>query len=392
MVYGNRMLIALLLGALALGVAGCGRKAKSAVSTKPDELPVRAEPARAITLVTSSFLSGEVLADVEVKVFSLVPDRITKLTFEEGQVVKEGETLAVIKGGALWQSVQAAQAGLQAAKTQRELSKVELGRTEGLYQSNTVAIAMLQRAQAQYNVADSQVKQMEATVGQIMQNVSNVVIKAPITGIVGQRFLSAGDLAGPVIPLCTIIQIDSVRVKAMATEFDLVQLRAKQPVEVSVPALPDRTWSGEVDFIAPVVDRMTRSAWVTVLVKNSDQVLRPGMFADLKVKVGERAGVVMIPGRAITRWVNEQGQVTHSVYVVEARRARQRLVSIGRRDGDLIEITRGLTAGETVVTLGNHKLRDKLKVKVVAPSAPRIIESGAPPSAPPAPSPGPRKT
>jgi membrane fusion protein (multidrug efflux system) len=380
--YHTKYLSLLLVLTLAAPVGACKRQSKAEPNKKNLALPVKAEPARAMDVSSHVFLSGEVLADVEVRVFSLIPERITKLNFEEGQVVKEGETMAVIKGGALWQSVQQAQAGLAAARTQKDLAKIELDRTAGLYQTNTVAVAMVQRAQAQYNVAESQVKQMEAAVGATYQNISNVVIKAPITGIVGQRFLSAGDLAGPGIPLCTIIQIDSVRVKAMATEFDLVQLKPKQPVAVTLPALPDRTWTGHVDFIAPVVDRMTRSAWVTVLVKNADQVLRPGMFGDLKVKVGQRAGVVMIPARAINRWVDEAGKVTHHVYLVKGGIATQRAVSVGRRDGELIEITKGLGVGEVVVVVGNHRLRDKMKVTVVKPTA---AESGLPPAAAPPP-------
>jgi membrane fusion protein (multidrug efflux system) len=351
---------------LLVGLTGLGcNKAKGDEQKKERGVPVLVQPAASRTLVSQVFLAGEILADVEVRVFSLVPERITSLKFEEGDRVKKDQVLAVIKGGALYQAVRQAQAGLQAAKTQEKLAKLEMERTRKLFQTNTVAIAALQRAQAQYNVAAAQVKQMQATVGQSYTSIANVVIRAPIDGVVGQRFLSRGDLAGPGLPLCTIIQTDQVRVKAMATEFDLVKLRKGQPVKVTVPAFKKRIWKGKVDYIAPVIDRRTRSAWVTVLVDNPGGVLRPGMFADMQVKTGERGGVVMIPARAVTRRIDEGGKVRHIVFIAKGEKVRLRNVEIGQRQGALIEITGGLKKGEPVVTLGNHKLRDGSKIRQI---------------------------
>ena len=384
-----------LLGALicALALGGASSCKKKGPKKKPDPLiPVKVEPAVSRTLVSEVFLSGEVLADVEVRVFSLVPDRIESLRFEEGDRVKKDQVLAVIKGGALWQAVRQAQAGLTAAKTQEGLAKIELERMRKLYQTNTIAIAALQRAEAQHQVSKAQIKQMEAAVGQTHSTIANVVIRAPIDGVIGQRFLSKGDLAGPQFPLCTIIQTDEVRVKAMATELDVVSLKKAQPVKVNVPAFKNRSWPGQVDYIAPVIDRTTRSAWVTVLVKNPGGLLRPGMFADMRVQTAERPDVIMTLARAIVRRVNEEGKVEHLLYLADGDRAKLQLVSIGQRQGDLIEITKGLKAGDPVVVLGNERLRQGTRIRVIESKpngvaqgspAPVPMEAGAARSAPP---------
>lgn len=344
--------------------AGSGCKGAQGEKNKKERaVPVEVQPATAGTLVSDVRLAGEILADVEVRVFSLIPERITKLKFEEGDRVKKGQVLAVIKPGALWQAVRQAKAGLEAAKTQRSLAKVELDRTKKLFNSRTVAIAALQRAQAQFNVASAQVQQMSAAVGQTFSTIANIVIKAPISGVVGQRFLNMGDLAGPGLPLCTIIQTDSVRVKAMATEFDLVKLKKKQPASVSVPAFKKQRWLGTVDYISPVIDRRTRAAWVTVVVKNPGGALRPGMFADLVVTTGRRSGVILIPARGVIRRINELGKVDFLVFLAQQGRAVARPVKIGRRQGGRIEIAAGLKIGEPVIVVGNHKLRDKTKIR-----------------------------
>jgi len=354
--------VCLVIPVAVLATTGCNR-AKGDQGAKERSVPVEIQAASTGTLVSEVRLAGEILADVEVRVFSLIPERITKLKFEEGDQVKRGQVLAVIKTGALWQAVRQAKAGLEAAKTQRKLAKIELERTRKLFQTRTVAIAALQRAQAQFNVANAQVMQMSAAVGQTFSTIANVVIRAPISGVIGQRFLSRGDLAGPALPLCTIIQTESVRVKAMATEFDMVKLKKKQPVRVTVPAFKKRFWSGMVDYISPVIDRRTRAAWVTVLVKNPGGLLRPGMFADLVVTTGRRTGVILVPAQAVIRRINELGKVDFLVFLASKGRAHRQPVEIGRRQGDRIEIARGLTPGDPVIVLGNHKLRDKTKIR-----------------------------
>lgn len=299
--------------------------------------------------------------------------------------MKKDQVLAVVKGGALWQAHRQARAGLAAAKTQLRLAKLELDRTRKLYQTQTVAIAALQRVQAQYSVAQAQVTQMKAGVGQVDTSIANVFIRAPIDGVIGQRFLSMGDLAGPGLPLCTIIQTDSVRVKAMATEFDLVRLKKKQLVQVTVPAFKDRVWKGDVDFLSPVIDRRTRTAWVTVLVKNPGGVLRPGMFSDMRVRTGVRKGVVMTLARAVQRRVDESAKVHYHVFLAQGNVAKLRQVRIGPRHGGRIEIAAGLSVGEPVVVLGNNRLRDGSLVSLVKPKVRKALPETMPKAKPPSP-------
>jgi multidrug efflux pump subunit AcrA (membrane-fusion protein) len=131
-----------------------------------------------------------------------------------------------------------------------------------------------------------------------------------------------------------------------------------------VPAFEDREWRGKVDYIAPVIDRRTRSAWVTVLVKNPGGVLRPGMFADMRVQTGVRPDVVMTLARAVQRRVDARNRVRYHVFVLDGDRAKLRPVKIGARKEGLIEITQGLEKGEPVVVLGANRLRHGSRVKV----------------------------
>lgn len=356
-----------LMGVVLMGVISLGGCNKVEGKSKGDQeivIPVAVEKAAVATIHEEVFLAGDIHADVEVRVLSLVPERILKLNFEEGDRVEKGQHLATVKAGALYDAVRGARAGLKAAKTQQKLAKIELERTRKLRKTGTVPLANLQRAEAQYNSAKAQLAQAEAMLSQSHSNISNVTVRAPVSGIIGQKFLNKGDVAGPSVPLCTIVQLDPVRVKATATEFDLVRLEKKQPAVITVPAYPGKEWKGDVDYLSPVLDRATRSALVTIIVENKDHHLRPGMFSDVVVKTGQRSGVITVPARAVRRRVLTGGGVEHYVFLADGDTATIRKVEIGIRKDDRIEIRKGLKPGDPVIILGNHRLKEGTKIKV----------------------------
>lgn len=354
-----------LSGFLLVGLwAGCNKVEGKSKGSDEIVIPVAVEKAKATDIHEEVFLSGDVFADVEVKVLSLVSQRILKLNFEEGDRVKKGELLALVKAGALYDSVRGAKAGLRASKTQLKLSKIELDRTRKLRKTGTVPIANLQRAEAQFNSAKAQLAQAQAMLSQSYSNISNVNIRAPVSGIIGQKFLNKGDVASPAVPFCTIVQLHHVRIKASATEFDLVKLKKGQLATVTVPAYPDKVWKGKVDYLSPVLDRATRSVLVTILVDNKEKLLRPGMFADVVVQTGKRPNVITIPARAIRRRVLTGGEVAYSVFLADGEKSVRRRVTIGVRKKKRIEIKSGLNPGDPVIVLGNHRLKEGSKIKI----------------------------
>ncbi len=358
--------------------AGCKRAGGREEAGKGDDvIAVEVEPARLRDVVQRVYLAGEVQADVEVKVLSLMAERILRIYFEEGQEVKKGDLLAIIKAGPLYDATKQAKAGLKAARTQLQLAKQELDRTRKLFKSGAVPLAALQRAEAQYEAAEAQVAQMKAMLAQTYSNMARLRITAPVSGVIGQKFLNEGDIASPQMPLCTIVKMDRVRVRALATELDLVVLKKGQRAKITVPAYPHRHWEGQVNYISPVLDPRTRTATVTVLVDNPDHALRPGMFADVEVETGRRSGVVMVPARAVMRDVAPDMSVRHLVYVLQGDRVRARSVELGVRQGRYVEIRSGLRAGEVVVTWGVFRLRDGMRVKVVRRKARRARVAGS---------------
>jgi RND family efflux transporter MFP subunit len=148
-------------------------------------------------------------------------------------------------------------------------------------------------------------------------------------------------------------------------------------VEVTPPSLPDLHREGTITEISPVLDPVTRTANVTVAIDNADHALRPGMVADVSIELGRRPGVTMVPARAVLMTTRTETAQEGQVFVVEGDVARRRTVVLGPRYADAMEIVSGLRAGERVVTMGQHLLRDGSKIRVSETARPEPVARAA---------------
>jgi RND family efflux transporter MFP subunit len=202
--------------------------------------------------------------------------------------------------------------------------------------------------------------------GQARQRRGDAVITAPVAGVIGKVFVEVGDIAAPQIPICTIVNLDSVKIVVRVPEPDLPLLSVGQAVEVEIAARPGDPVRGAVTRVGPVLDRLSRTASLEIDLENPDHALKPGMLARVRVEVERRDGVVWAPKDALT--VTNEREGDRSLYravVVEGGKAVERLVLLGLEDEGRVEILKGLKAGETLVVTGQHLVVDGDPVRVL---------------------------
>ncbi|MDY0061336.1 MAG: efflux RND transporter periplasmic adaptor subunit [Myxococcota bacterium] len=403
----------LLLLFLGLGVGGCGpQDGATAATGETTAIPVQVEPVGQGTITRTLRRTGEVRAEVEVRVYSQVPDRILDLRVEEGNTVTREQVIAVIQSSGLSAGVAQAAASLESARVQRDKTQDDLERAERLLASNVASAAQVDALRRGLAAADAQVRSLQAVVEQASTRQAQSLVRAPISGLVGTRHLSRGDLASPQFPLVTLVQIDRVKVMLQATELDLPHLGVGTPVEIRVAALPDRVFPGAVTRVGSVLDPLTRHAPVEILLDNPNHELKPGMLAEVAVVLEQRQGVVTVPFFALTPEEQLEGRLPskeeqrYHLFVVEGTTARHRFGRIGLLEGDRVELTEGATPGEVLVVRGQQLLDDGSTVEVIedspaatatatatatAPTAPPAATDGAAPApaAPAAPPPPP---
>ena len=332
---------AIIASAAVLAVA-CGTK-----STKNDVAPV-AEVVPTVSVVEVSarmvpqtaVYTSTVQAYVKNNIAPQMAGRIIKINAEIGDFVKKGQVLAEID-----------KASLQQAQLQLLNQEVELERLRTLYEAGAVSKSDFDSIELAYNVTKTQVENL----------LENTVLCSPIDGVVTARNYDVGDMYAMSSPIYTVEQIKPVKLLVAVSESDYTKVKKGDSVEVKADALPELTFYGKIEKIYPTVDAATRTFNVEVLVPNNYSSLRPGMFTRVTVDFGSNNNVV-IPDMAV---VKQQGSGERFVYVLNADgTVTYKKVELGRRMGAEYEVLSGLEDGDKIVTGGQIRLKDGVKVTV----------------------------
>ena len=306
-------------------------------------MPVDVDTARREIVIDAVRATGHIEA---MQAVDLRPDeqgRITALLFEEGQSVAEGAPLIKIDDAML-------RAQLERVKADRDLARQQLDRIRRLRAENASTPADLERAEAGHRSA-------EAQLGVLELQIARTTVRAPFSGVVGQRFVSAGDYVTSASRLLTLQTVDPQRAVIEVPERHAVTLRRGQTVEFTVAARPGQIFRGQVEFIDPVVQGANRTILVKARVPNRDQLLRPGMFVEARLATGTRPNAIVIPEDAV-----QPLRTSNIVWAVVDGKASRRVVQLGARAQGKVEIVSGVNVGELVVTGGLERMSEGMPV------------------------------
>lgn len=330
------------------------------------KVPVETERVSLGQVEQALVFNGDIKAEFEVNVFSKVPDRIEKYFVEAGDRVTPNSPIAKVTATPYEQAVHQAEAGLAAADAQALNLKTEFQRAERLRREDAMSQQQYDAVKTQYEAVMAQVKQASAALVSARSASDDATVTAPISGIIGKRYLEAGDMAAPGMPVASVVQMNRVKIEAEATEADLGRLTLGQDAELVVRAYPDEVFKGRVSRISPVLDPLTRMATFEVLVPNRDHRLKPGMFAELKVITGIIQNVMVVPRHCVIEntsleTVNGRDKVRRNYYVYivnDSLKAEQRKLDVGYVNHRVLAVNSGIELGEQLVIQGQKNLRE----------------------------------
>jgi cobalt-zinc-cadmium efflux system membrane fusion protein len=303
-----------------------------------------------------------------VQVFSQYPGKILKAFYNVGDDVKRGDVLFTIDSPDLLQ----AQSTLLASAGVLELQKRTLARVTGLLKAGGSAQKDVDQATSDQQTAEGNFKaaknavrifgKSDAEIDQILRDRkvdSTLVVPSPIDGRVVTRNAAPGFLTQPGTAPApfSIADISTMWMVANVIETDAPAYKVGQPVEVRVPAYPDKTFKGHVTTVGSTIDPNTRRQLVRSEVDDPEHLLRAGMYASFVIRVGEPMRSPAVPEDGVVR----EGDGTMTVWVTQDdRRFVKRTVRVGLRQNGWVQILDGLHQGETVVTEGAVFLSNKL--------------------------------
>lgn len=312
-----------------------------------------------------------------------VPGRIIELGKRIGDWVQRGEVVARMDDAEYQQAVREAEANLKIARATLaeaqsglELATQELGRVRSLQEKGIASPSEFDAAATQYAaqqarlwLAQAQVEQREAALKSANIRLGYTLLTGAEPGFIGERFVDEGSLLAPNSPVASVIGIDTVIVRTTIIERDYGRVRVGQRADVEVDAFPGTWFSGNVSRIAPMLKETSRVAEMEVNVINDSRILKPGMFANVRVVLSEKDRVQIVPRQAIVQQDGEPG-----VFVVgyEESIARYIPIQMGIVTLGKTEVVSPALNG-LIVTLGQHLLEDGSPVIL-----PRGSEAGKP--------------
>lgn len=362
----NRGFLQWLLCGVALGTLGaCDRPEPKEQEAKEENKPVTEQPVVVAQLASRPMkLEIKNAATIEalrmVKLSAEATGIVQDLRVQEGDSVKAGQRLARIKQEAQSASVRRAQTNLAQAKR-------ELARISALAKKGVVGRQELDQAKDRVDLAQMDIRDRG-------RDLANTKVTTPIKGVVTQRAVQAGDFVGAGATLLEITDFSTLVARVYVAERELDRIAVGQPVQVEGKAALGRKAKGRILRIAPTVDAATGTVKVTVALPpqslNKATDFRPGMYAEVTIKISERQGVLALPKSAVSY---ENGNA--SVMLAQEGVAKRVSVTLGQRDGDWVELRGGIQAQDQVIVAGQQNLKDGAKIKVVPPNTDGIAKA-----------------
>jgi membrane fusion protein (multidrug efflux system) len=288
---------------------------------------------------------GNLVAYRHADIAAQIDGQVEGISVEDGATVSQGQVILTLDAAV-------ADAELKAASARLDAAKADLQRVEALLQRGSST--PLAREDAQVKLA---VAQTDMTVKE--QQRRRHAILAPFAGRIGQIPLTAGSLAMAGKTITRITEQDRLRVEFQIPERLWPSVRAGQHFTIQADGTPNLTADGKVSYVSPDANPSSRSLIVTGVIDNQDRRFAAGLFAHVRLDLGAKENVVLVPEEAIVERLSGS-----YVFIVEKDKSFERQVKLGERRDGQVEIISGVEEGERVVVRGQKVIRDNMSVTV----------------------------
>lgn len=330
-------------------------------------MPQEVFSAEPVELRQVLLLSGSLRAVDVANVKARVGGDVREVIVREGEPVRAGQVLVRMDGAEYEARVAQARGNLNNARAQLDIAAKTRDNNLALVERGFISKNALDNSASQYAAAKASVDAAQGALDLVQKSLNDTVIRAPISGLVSARMVQPGEKVAPDNKLLEIVNLQKMELEAAVPAADVARVAIGQPVELSVEGVPER-FEGRVARINPATQSGTRSVPVYIQVANPQNLLRSGMFAEARLTLASKAGVLALPQSA----VRKDGSGAY-VYVIADGKIERRAVRLGvsgmTGDESRTEVASGLDAGAQVVRTDMGNLRPGTPVRV-APAAP----------------------
>ena len=345
---------AAMLFAVTLTIAACKKSGDEAKAAGADDIAAVTVGPENVAVVsmkqieTGPEMSGSLEPDREATIRAEVNGAVLQTLADQGTRVAAGAVLARLDDTGFRDAYLSARSGMTSAQSGADLARREADRAEKLLAAGAIADREAENARRANIAAQSQLADAKARLTQAEKQLEKTTVKAPISGVVSVRNVSAGDLASPGTALFTIVDPSSMRLEGSVPTDQMSAVRLGMPVTFTVQGYPGRDFTGRITRINPVADPTTRQVRILASIPNVGGTLVGGLFAEGRVSSESHSGLV-VPITAV-----DQKGFAPTATRVKNGKAEKVSVRLGLEDPatETIEVLSGLAQGDTVLTGG----------------------------------------
>ena len=319
--------------------------------------------------------NGYVVARTKASVSAKIPGRMEYLGVREGSEVKRGEIIARLESGDYQAALNAARATVAETEAQLVQARRDVDRARRLRQDQVISDVEVENVTTRLKVLEAQLGAARAQRELAAANLENTRVRAPFDGTVLRKDAEVGEIVSPSsagggftrTAIVTMADLGTLEVEVDVNEAYIAQIHNEQPARIILDAYPDTSFVGKVRQVVPTADRQKATVLVKVSILDRDPRILPEMGAKVIFLRDPKAQPVAAAPRRVTvpSAAVVQGPAGARVWVVEARKVAARPVQVGREQGENVEITSGLSGGESVVLRPPSGLKDGAQVRVV---------------------------
>ncbi|MEK6545108.1 MAG: efflux RND transporter periplasmic adaptor subunit [Nitrospinota bacterium] len=312
----------------------------------------------------------------EVRISSEVDGILMDVSVDEGTIVSKGMPLASIDDADYRLEVERVLAILKQAEANLSNTRLEYQRKDDLYKKGLISVQQFDDISTRLSLSEAEIERAKSSLSIAKQKLSKTKIYSPMLGVIKLKNVSSGDYIRNGTLIFEIIQTDPLKLNFTITETDVGKLKMGQDVLFSVYALPEKEFNGKLNIISPFLDEKTRTLQAEAVVPNSNNLLKPGFFANVILYTGSPKDIILVPDTSL---IYEGEKI--KVFIVENRITKERLVKVGQKlkiqlvnkgqqpaVQEYAEIIEGIKEGEQVVVAGQQNLSDNVKVNIVEDS------------------------
>jgi len=311
---------------------------------------------------------GNLIGEQTVDIAPRTGGRLLDVNVKLGDRVRRGQTLAKVEDREIVEQVRQAEASQKVSEAtirQREaelnVARVNFDRSKNLFERQLLAKQALDDAESRYlasvaqvDLAKAQFSQNDARLQELRINLQNTSVSSPVDGFVGKRTVDPGAMVNTNTAILSVVDISKLRLVANVVEKDLRMVSAGDMAEVEVDAYPGEKFKGKIARVAPVLDPATRTAAMEVEIPNTENKLKPGMYARINLTVEEHDNALVIPKTAVVDYSSQRG-----VWVPnDGDRAMFIPLKLGIENPEMIEVLGGLNEGAKFVNTGASAVRN----------------------------------